>query len=649
MILIKKHLPLLLLLLIFITGCAPQASAGTTPPSPTDADVAIAASPLPQDLPPLRYAILSPTNSVNIWALFDAEGASYENYAVKGEYYPRLYRFLPLNNELTPILADGLPSPIIQDGEFFSSMVTLFPDLEWDDGTPLTAEDIAFTVNTSLEFELGLNWADFYNIEKIHHVEALDEQTLKYYFSSPPSVGDWQQGALTGIFVSKSYWEWKIARIKDLLPPDEENPKFADYQVELKTLQDEELDKRAHLQELKVKNAYYREQEIALENNLGRQEVLKKNLVIIQKEKREHFDAARTALYALSDYTEPHAGLWQPSAQDKEFTENISVTNAHFEIARYTLYKQDDALKALFNNEVDFVLNPEGLKSEEIAKISKDPEIQFVENRRNDIRFMAFNHQRSPLDDIALRRALYCVIDTEFLALDKLDGRVAPAFGWIHPENTGWHSSTITPPCVGLDADARLAQGMRLLKTAGYVWEQEPSPNQAGSGLLLPSGEAFPAITILAPSDDPDRTEAASYIAEGARQLGLPLVEEIRSAEDIFFAVYGVEDYDLAIMGWQLSFYPDYLCEFFAQKNPYSYHNAAVNQKCAELSITSGLSLARQQFFDLEILLWDDLPAIPLFSRKITEAYRNIALPFDNVLGGIAPSLYGAPTLAEPK
>ena len=114
-------------------------------------------------------------------------------------------------------------------------------------------------------------------------------------------------------------------------------------------------------------------------------------------------------------------------------------------------------------------------------------------------------------------------------------------------------------------------------------------------------------------------------------------------------SVFNGSDYDLAIVGWRLSFYPDYLCDFFAERNPYGYHNAAVIQKCAEISINSGVSLARQQFFELEILLWDDLPAIPLFSSKIIEAYRNVVFPFDHSLGGIAPSLYGAPGFFEPE
>ena len=195
-----------------------------------------------------------------------------------------------------------------------------------------------------------------------------------------------------------------------------------------------------------------------------------------------------------------------------------------------------------------------------------------------------------------------------------------------------------------MDASARLAAGTRILQKAGYAWEQEPSPNQVGSGLRLPSGALFPSITLLAPREDPSRVESASYIEELAQQLGIPLRAEIVPADDLFFAVYGVGNYDLAILGWSLSLYPDYLCDFFSEGNPYNYRNTDVNAKCAELAITSDITLARQQLFEIEILLWDDLPAIPLFSSKITEAYRNFSLPFESHLGGFAPTLYGVPS-----
>ena len=608
-----------LLLLIFLAGCASKENI------PALTEIPSATEEAHTDSPPaltektdseIRYVILTPGTEENIWSLFDENGASYENYATRGINYPRLYQLAPPNNSLTPLLADGFPTPFTQEGKYLTSTISLLPNLKWDDGTPLTAEDIAFTINTALQFQLGLNWADFYNPEKLHHAEALDSQTIKYYFTSSPNAGDWQHGALIGVFTSQDYWETKIKKAQSLLPEKEENPLIAESQAELLTLQKEERDILEAMKNLDEDSLEYRGEKLRLEVNFSEQNVLLKNIDGVLKENREHFIDARTALYAL------------PPAK-KTPIENYPISQ--------------DAVQTLLDDEADFVLSPESLTTAEIEKLSSDPTIQFLENRRNNIRFLVFNHHQNLWDDVALRRAISCLIDPQLLANKKLDERVVPALGWVAIENIGWHSSIISPPCAGMDADARLSAATHILQKAGYVWAQEPSPNHAGSGLLLPSGDEFPRVTILAPKEDISRAEAASYIANAAGELGIPLEERIIPAEDLYYRVYGVNDYDLAIVGWSLSLYPDYLCDFFAEGNAYGYNNQTINKKCAEFLKISDPTEAREKLFEIEILLWDNLPAVPLFSSKFVEAYRNFTFPFEKNLGGFAPTLYGVP------
>ena len=616
----KKKLFSLLLSLFLLTNCTLEENA-SPPTTPIQTATEIKENiflPISQNPVEIRYAILAPSTAENIWSLFDEKGASYENYATQGKNHPHLYHLAPPNNELTPLLAEGFPSPFTREGEYFVSTLSLRPNLKWDDGTPLTAEDVAFTINTALAFRLGLNWAVFYNPEKLHHAEALNSQTVKYYFSTPPNAGDWQYGALIGVFTSQKYWASKIEKAQSLLPLIEENPVITAYQNELNTLQHEEKELRYTLEKLKKENNYSGGQKLRLAENTARQRELENELDRLQKETRMQFTAARTALFSIAP-------------AEKTLSENHPV------------YPRDAALQALLDNKIDFILSSQTLNNLEIEELSTDPNIHFAENRRNDIRFLAFNHHQNLWDDVSLRRALSCLIDPEFIAKNILEERVVPALGWVAVENTSWHTSVISPPCAGLDADARLAAGTRILQKAGYVWSQEPSPNHAGSGLLLPSGEEFPAIRLLAPREDSSRTKSAFYIEDAMRKLGIPLKVEVLSADDLFYAVYGIGDYDLAIIGWNLSLYPDYLCDFFGSESVYGYENALVNEKCADFSTLSDLALAREKLFEIEVLLWDDLPAVPLFSTKVIEAYRNFALPTGDYLGGFAPVLYGVP------
>lgn len=588
----------------------------------------------------LRYALLEAPTSANSWALFDQEGASYANYALRGDYYPRLYDLLPPNNELSPRLAEGFPSSILQEGAFYTATVRLKENLTWSDNSPLTAQDIAFTANTALEFQLGLNWATFYNPEKLRRVEALDDTTLKYYFAAPPSVGDWQYGALNAVFLSRHYWQPKLKSVEELLPRPEDDLRMETYQSEIDSLQAEAEAIASYMATLKEKSAEYRGQKQILLDREYRRDSLIQKLELAQREKREKLAAARAALYALPDDGEPLAGLWQPESELK----NIAVyPTAYFTETHYQRYDRTGALAALQQNDVDMLLFPDGLDEDEIKSLKQDPSIRFVENRRNDLRFVLFNPASLSLQDTALRRAIVCQLDPQIFAAQNGEGTIVPALSWIHPENSGWYTGAITPPCADLDADARLAEGVRILKMEGYAWEQAPSQGRVGSGLKSPAGENLPALTILAPQTDPSRVAAASYVAEKLTLLGIPVQMDLLGDDSYFYALYGSRNYDLALAGWRLSFYPDYLCHFFGAENLYGYQNPDVEKLCDQFSATSDLAAARELLFKIEVLLWDDLPAAPLFSTTITEAYRNSGIPFSPFLGGFAPSLYGAP------
>ena len=157
---------------------------------------------------------------VNVWALFDAKGYSYNNYAVMSGYWSRLYQLSIPDRSFETMAASGMPSLFVQEGNLYAATVPLRSDLKWTDGTPFTADDVAFTVNTAVSFQLGFDWHDFYNPDFIDHAEAVDAHTVKFYFKKQPNVGVWQYGALQGPIVQKAYWESKVSASAALLPSE---------------------------------------------------------------------------------------------------------------------------------------------------------------------------------------------------------------------------------------------------------------------------------------------------------------------------------------------------------------------------------------------------------------------------------------------
>jgi hypothetical protein len=131
-------------------------------------------------------------------------------------------------------------------------------------------------------------------------------------------------------------------------------------------------------------------------------------------------------------------------------------------------------------------------------------------------------------------------------------------------------------------------------------------------------------------------------------------VQEV-TLNDVVYAVYSSQKYDMALMGWRLSEYPAYLCEW-ANGGGEKLFSEALNSNrpalsraegfeavCGALGVESNLGAARQIVGQIEAALMSELPLIPLFTVMRADVYRNISYPMPAV-----NILYGAPSYAIP-
>ena len=163
----------LALLAALLAACGPG-PVTLTPSTPT-------AMPAPE-IDELRFGVVGQARDVNLWALFDQEGAGYANYALMSAYWPRLYTLSIPDRQFIPQSAQGMPAPVALEGGEYIGTVKLRPDLRWTDSSPFTAEDVAFTVNTSLSFRLGFDWKAYYDFDVLAHAEAVDALTVRFHF-----------------------------------------------------------------------------------------------------------------------------------------------------------------------------------------------------------------------------------------------------------------------------------------------------------------------------------------------------------------------------------------------------------------------------------------------------------------------------------
>jgi peptide/nickel transport system substrate-binding protein len=602
----------------------------------------------------VRFAVVGEFTDVNVWALFDEKGASYANYAARSGYWPRLFTLSVPGREFTPLAAEDMPSLVIQDGEYFTATVRLRDDLTWTDDSAFTAGDVVFTVQTALAFELTFDWKTLYNPAYLAYAEVLDAHTVKFYLKQKPDVAVWQYGILQAPIVQKAYWESRMAEPAALLPDDDLRANIAGARSELMLLKAANDELITLMTTLKKNSSGYRKAETDLRRNQGDLDAANNLMAKLQGDYTSRLDAAQTALFSLNDAGEPTLGVWMADEVQTNTVTNIANPALpfglpHFERAVYKFFMtESEAAAALLTNDADSILSAEGISAETANSLAGDPGVKVTSSRGYGARFLAFNHARFIFTDPAFRSALDCVIDRDVLVRKYLDGTAMPMDTIVLPGAGFWYDTDPKNQCSGMDAAARSQTAVRLLKSAGFTWTKEPTEDQAGQGLLTPEAKAYPDVTLLAPSAefDAQRADAADYIEGQARALGIPLVKKLVNPEAILYAVYSSGDYDMALLGWQLSEYPSYLCAWFQpwNANPFHYNEDRLKSACDALGSTTVLEDARIASFDIQSLFQKNLPVIPLYSTITYDAYRGIYYPF-KPLGGFT-NLYGAPSLA---
>ncbi|MFO7861115.1 MAG: ABC transporter substrate-binding protein [Desulfosalsimonas sp.] len=126
----------------------------------------------------LRVGIAEEPRTLNVWMATDANS----NKILSLIYQP-LYTEHPETLELTPWLAKAMP---VWDKETNTYTMEL-REAKWSDGSPVTAEDVVFTVNTIKSFNVPKYHSKWEFVEK---AEAVDTRTFSGWVSMVEGIGN---------------------------------------------------------------------------------------------------------------------------------------------------------------------------------------------------------------------------------------------------------------------------------------------------------------------------------------------------------------------------------------------------------------------------------------------------------------------------
>ena len=566
--------------------------------------------------------------STNVWDIIGPGSTAYNFYALMNQY-PSLMGLSDVRFDYVPLLAAGFPTDVTREGEFFTAEVKIQPGAKWSDSEPIGAEDVAFTINTALEFELPGNWASNIPADVVDHVEAVSPDTAKFFFKREPGLAEWQYGVAQQVIVAEHYWAPIVENIRNT----EANPED----------RRQALFKFEPVDEPTAGEMMFQKWEPGA-------------FVALEKNPQYFWADSRVNEYSGGAYEETVAGKTFTAYGDASGDVDLSLTRGvQADSVNFSIFSsQDAAILALRSGEIDYFLSPLGLTAGLKAQVSGQPGIATIQNPSNGFRYLGFNVRRKPMSDLAFRTAVATLIDKEFLTDKILQGAAFPIYTVVPEGNGFWWNKDVPQIGKGLDREARINETVTILKDAGYTWEKEPVWNaagrkvDAGTGLRDPDGNLIPELEILAPSAgyDPLRATSAIWIEQWLKQAGIPVKANLtgfnviipRLTEDPEF------NFDMWILGWGLTIYPDYVAAFFTTDqtvvgglNMGGYSNAEFDATAKAFLSETDIEVAREKVFRIQQILAEELPYVTLFATPIIEAYRSdfVNFAYTDVLDGV--------------
>ena len=641
-----------LLLLLALPGCTREVVkevvvTPTTGPTPTTSASGIqtedtADAQTEGEAKVYQLGIAEDLTTTNYWAYVGPDGTVWNGYVLAGSK-PALYSYSAQRFDWVPSLAADFPSPLVEevvDGQtFWTTDLDLKQGVKWSDGNDVTADDFVFTAHTATDLQLTGSWRTIVDPDYFDHAEAVGPSGLKIFFKKKPGLARWQFGLAFMPIFSRAYWEPVVTEAEQAGDATEQQ------KVLYAHVPDGEPSAGGFLFEQWERGAFA---EKAMNPDYS-------------------FTGTEVTQYANGAYAVATAGFAEFTAYGEPTGETVLeyVEGPYSESTIYSIYgSQDAAVLALKKGDIDFMLNPLGLSLGLQEQLSGEAGLTTIENTSDGMRYLGFNFRKAPLDNKEFRQAVATLIDKEFLVDTVLQGVAIPIYTTVPEGNAAWYNPDVLHFGKGLIRGERIAQVVELLKGAGFTWETEPRVSedgqfveQHGEGLNMPNGDPVPAMEVLAPSPgyDPLRSTFAIWIERWLNEVGIPVRANLTGFNVIVEKVFDQQDFDMWILGWGLSAFPDYLESFFHSRhsqlegqNPGGYSNPEFDRMADQLLAETDLEAARQQVFEMQAFLAEDLPYVVLFDTPIIETYRSerIEFPFTKTWGGLQSSA-GMPSLVK--
>ncbi len=615
---------------------------------------------------PFKIGIYEEPLSLNYWNYLGPGNSVWTRYVISNNA-AHLFELSDQDYRFVPSLAMDIPVPQALDDGTWEITVAMSPSAYWSDGQPITATDVVFTHNICKNLALTWYWQNYCSPDGAEILaEVVDNYTVKYTFlNQEPNLRNWQFGAALSPILPAHYWEETASHAFELIEQVEvptadrpDNCGLGGITVSVEALC-QAWDRYDEAYDLARELLYTTD---AQDQPVAGGYMLEK----WQFGDSIQFDQNPDYFFSGSEIVEFSDGTWMRVFSDgrelKLYGEGGGVEMLRYRDGPYNpevvylIYgSQEAAFGALIEGEVDYVLNPIGLPRELRDQLQADKGIETYVNPDYGMYYLAFNLRKYPMSESEFRQVFDVLIDRELVISEVLGDAVFPLYSTMPATNIFWHNPDLTNPYQDLNRAERVEIAVNILKEAGWRWGSEPYWDEfvqdviPGEGLVMPDGQPMPELTILGPGPDFDIVRATfnQWVSEWARELGMPVQSELTGRNAILDSVFVAGDYDMYIFGSPLGdpAYPEYFAEFWYSNNC-TFETGGMNTTCFkddaydtlldEFIHTGDLKRARELVYEMQQILYDQRPFIPLYSEKVYDfARRDVIFPMIEVLGGI--------------
>jgi ABC-type transport system substrate-binding protein len=397
-------------------------------------------------------AVLDPITKVHLWA--DDHSSPYGL-----PQQPSLYRLVPPTSTLIPLIATDPKPPLGQaTAGGWEIVVPLRTEVTWSDGTPVDAEDLAYSFQV---FQGTRSWGFAGQPgSPIRSVEVVNEFTVRLVWNRRPTVEEWQLGIALAPIVSADFWRAQPAR------PD---PFESIPGLDLTTV---------------PTTGPYRLAEVDSQQAWAQ--------VWALEAVPDWWEAGATFIVWRNGavrYTNPTLGLDETYGAPEGDVVAEWTVGPYASRVEYSVLNYQDELAAFRSGDIDLMLrsvdSPSG-----IPDLGSDAALV---TSISGVDLVVFETQSPPFDDAAVRRTASCTFDPVYLAREVLPGEIVPPTGWGTGLGPWWEEAA--PTCDGMEAD-NILEG--VLVGGVLVRPAEYAPIPATAGLWVYSWLADLGAEVLA-------------------------------------------------------------------------------------------------------------------------------------------------------